>query len=424
MSLPEISPTDLAAFQRAAVALLRHGLVTTTYPDAQTFERLRRWYTPLQQAFEHLVGWGLRRERGCFRLDRELDAVHDQPWWTLASGDPPRQRHYVLLSACLAALVDCAAQVTLSELSVSLQASARRAGVAFDPQLHPDRLAFCHVMTLLEALGLATPTDGSLAAWRDQTGDAEALYDVDHDVLLLWFHPFIPLQHDTRAHELLAAPRPETGRDEARRHRRRRVLAALLDRPVVYFDDLPADERSMLQHEVSSLQEEVQWLTGASLERRQEGVALVERTSRLSARAFTGRGQVTQAALLLATDLCALAGTTDQRTSRPPPPGIAAATLDGEPSGSPPSHHEVPFLPEQQVRERAGAHLHALGDAVNKAYADDPERFLRDAIDHLIAFDLVRRVPGGIVPLPALHRYRDAEVRPPPLTLPFGAPSA
>lgn len=422
MSLPELSPTELPELQRAASALLRYGLITRVHPDPATYELVQRWFSPLREALEHLLGWTVRREPGAYRLDRAVTEVSALPWWSLQSGEAPRQRHYVLLAACLAALIEGGRQTTLSELSSALSSSARRAGVSFDPEHHLDRHAFCAVVKLLESLGALVAADGSLSAWRDRQGEAEALYDVEQDVLLLLFFPSTPLTGTTRAQELLGGPVEAASEGEARRQRRRRLLTLLIDRPVVYFGDLDDAERAMLQREANAIGDDLTWLTGAQVERRAEGVAVVESSRRLSPQAFTGHGQQSQAALLLVNDLITLAQGSSLRTSRPGAPVVPPEQLDGR-EPAPREANEVAFVTEQQVREAARVHLAALGEHLKRDYQVAPDAFVHDALHLLATFDLIRRVPGGLVVMPALHRYRDASVQPASLTLPFGRPA-
>jgi hypothetical protein len=82
----------------------------------------------------------------------------------------------------------------------------------------------------------------------------------------------------------------------------RRVVAQrarrlVLENPVVYYADVDPGPRGQLRS--PALAEDLERLTGLSLERRAEGIALVNTGQRLSDATFPGTGTVAQAALLL-----------------------------------------------------------------------------------------------------------------------------
>ena len=65
-------------------------------------------------------------------------------------------------------------------------------------------------------------------------------------------------------------------RDRRRAASRQRIARLVLEHPVVYLDDLPDADRAYLRNQARSLADDLARLTGAQLERRAEGVALVD----------------------------------------------------------------------------------------------------------------------------------------------------
>ena len=84
----------------------------------------------------------------------------------------------------------------------------------------------------------------------------------------------------------------------------------MLENPVAYYAD--ADTELLGQLRAPALAEDLERLTGLTVERRAEGVALVDTSGRLSDLRFPGGGTVAQAALLLAARISAAV----QRTGR------------------------------------------------------------------------------------------------------------
>ena len=97
-----------------------------------------------------------------------------------------------------------------------------------------------------------------------------------------------------------------------------------MEQPAVYYADVDEGLRGQLRS--ASLAEDIERLTGLDLERRAEGVALVNAGQRFSDVAFPSAGTVAQAALLL----CArIAGYLQRNRSRiePLPAATAAERL-------------------------------------------------------------------------------------------------
>lgn len=398
--------------QRAARDLLVHGIVTPRHPDLATFARVRKWAAWLTAELDRIAGWPLRDTRAAVRLERRCDNLDSNGWWP-DEDRVPDARLLALTCLVLAALEQADDQLLLSDLASLVRAAATRSGVPFDAEVHADRRAFCHAVGALEVAGAITIRDGHLEAWRDRSGEGEALLDVDRDVRQLVFVPAKPIHAVNCAQELLQTDTLSGGRDATRIRRRQRVSRMLLDRPVVYFVDLDEADRTYLRLEASSIASEIERLTGGIVERRAEGVALVMPHGAFGAETFPSADGVTVAALALATDISDAyrAPASTEAVSRPscsPAPPVRRGVASPPPCEA----ERAAMVPDDLLLRAARVQLTRLGDAVRRDLRE-PEAFARAAVQRLATFDLVRPVPGGVCPMPALERFREATLRPP-----------
>lgn len=396
--------------QRAARDLLTYGLLTPRSPDPTKFVRVRRYAARLAEQLEHLTGWVVHDTRAGVRLERRSDHLDGNGWWP----DPdhvPDARLLTVTCLVLAALERADDQILLSDLAAAVRTAAARASVGFDIDQHVDRRTFCLAVRATERAGVLLVRDGQLDAWRDRSGIAEALLDVERDVLRLLFLPPRPLHLVASADELLQPEPASSSRDVVRQRRRQRIVRMLLDRAVVYYDDLDEADRTYLRLEISRISTDLERFTGGLVERRAEGVALVMPQGGAGADTFPTNDGVTVAALALVNDLLkadasstAIVITQPPAALPPPARGDAAPPL--------PSEGTMTRLVSDELLHRAAArHITQLGEALRRDLRD-PEAFVAAALGRLSAFDLVRRVPGGVCVMPALARFRDATLRP------------
>jgi hypothetical protein len=199
---------------------------------------------------------------------------------------------------------------------------------------------------------------------------------------------------------------------------------------VVYFDDLDENERRHLRTEAKEIGEDLRRLLGCAVERRAEGMALIDGSGSPGRARFPGLGTPTQVALLLLDRVGeALPGAAI--APRPSADDASAALADSlaplmgaRPRPPAPEGEPAPFLSDAWVRsqvEQIGATYGASFVADLRA---DPVRLAAAAVEVLVRFDLVRRVPGGILPMPVLARYRSVEIRRSRQTSLFGGPAA
>jgi hypothetical protein len=235
----------------------------------------------------------------------------------------------------------------------------------------------------------------------------------------------------------------------------------VLENPVAYYAD--ADPELLGQLRAPALAEDLERLTGLPVERRAEGVALVDTSGRLSDIRFPGGGTVAQAALLLGARISAAV----QRTGRhalellPAPTaaerlaararridralpsrgvtgvtGVTGAitelgTLDEElayaelaygasgaaeagPDAGPgeaPGEIRYPFVTGSWLRGRLKEIIGEYGAGFSADLRGDPDRLLDQALSLLAAMSLIARVDGGALVLPLLARYRGVTAR-------------
>lgn len=274
-------------------------------------------------------------------------------------------------------------QVPLGALAEDVVVRARTLEIEMDWRTRADRLALGDAIELLGSIGVLTLRSG-VAGERDS--DEEAFYDVHRRRLTLL------IGDPVRCAEAMVPADLERPADElgelAGRVRTRRILRALVEDPVLYLDDLDADDRDYFLSQRARLEGLARHLTGLQPERRREGTALIATGRELTDRPFPARGHVKQLALLLLPELCAL-DAADGST-------VARQTVDG--------------LVRRLVTEHA---RHWAWDPSDPA---DVESARDRAVAVLVDLRLAADDSGGLRVLPVAHRYRAAVGRRPPTT--------
>ncbi|MEV6344045.1 TIGR02678 family protein [Actinoplanes sp. NPDC051851] len=429
----DVSDLELADYQRAVRLVLRHPLITTTWPDEKALPRVRRFAAELRRDLAEAFGYRLELHGGTARLVRTTDQlVVDRPAES-RTGRPFDRRRYAYLTLCLATLGRAGIQITLSELAGAVAADANRiAGLGLDPDTAADRRAFVDAVAWLEDRGVLRLADGSSAAWASDPGAGEALYDVARDAVFALFRPPRVLQHLASVTALLERSLSSSGNAE-RRAAAQAARRAVVERPVVYYDDVAAEIGNHLRGQ--ALPADLARLTGLRLERRAEGVLLVD-TAGWSAERFPGTGSVAQAAVLLAVAIAERVADPDGRRARRipvPEPGEAQEKLisqidAGLPTGVPlpaeddparrfetgetgeadgdADQRRLPLITESFLREATAEILRTYGSAFGAAWHADPERLRTEAVGLLTRFGAVLDVPGGVLARPLIGRYR------------------
>ncbi|MFU8853175.1 TIGR02678 family protein [Micromonospora sp. SL1-18] len=435
----DVNDLELADYQRAVRLVLRHPLITATWPDERALPRVRRFAASLRRDLSEAFGYRLELHGGTARLIRAKDRLDPtQPALSRTGRTFDRQR-YAYLALCLATLGRAGIQITLSELADSVAADATRiTGLGLDPDQGADRRAFVDAVGWLEERGALRVADGSSAAWASDPGAGEALYDVARDVVFALFRPTRVLQHVESVAALLDRSAANSGNAE-RRHAAQLARRAVVESPVVYLADVDPAVANHLRG--APLAADLARLTGLRLERRAEGVLLVD-TAGFTIERFPGTGSVAQAAVLLAVELADRALDPDGRRVRrlaPPDPqaghralvdqldsGLPTATLVLlDDAGAPPppgdepdaaGEGRLPFITDSFLRDAVGEILRRYRSAFGAQWHADPERLRSEAVALLDRFGAVTRVPGGVLVRPLLARYRNtvATVRPRP----------
>ncbi|WP_305095057.1 TIGR02678 family protein [Prescottella sp. R16] len=443
-----VSPLDLDSYQRAARVVLSNHLVTQSYPDRTALPLVRRWATELRDDLLELFGYRLEVTETTARLFTVPDRIGPgTPARTTTDRTFDRHR-YAYLALALAALGRAGNQITLSELADHVAADATRIpGVELSTDRSTDRDAFVDAVGWLAARGAIVLADGDAGRWASNPDAGEALYDIDRSVVVALFRPPRALQHVTSVRSLLAgAPAPDPDDPGASGYRTtdpretaRRMRRALVQRPVVYADDLTDDER--LQLALPGTAAAVERLTGLAAERRAEGIAMIDTSGRLSDIRFPSTGTVSQVALLLAGEMAdrvldldapelpalPLPSTAqdmliDELDGAVPSAGIFEQLADDDPppAADPASEAEAgpdparyPLLDHEWIAGTVTELAHQFGRTFAAQWQADPDGLRRAAVTLLDRLDLVRVVtgePGGVLVLPAIARFRGVVV--------------
>jgi uncharacterized protein (TIGR02678 family) len=429
----EVPDLELADYQRAVRTVLRHPLISERHPDPSALPLVRRWSAQLRADLYEAFGYRLELSGTAARLVRVIDDFDaTQPARTRTGRVFDRQR-YAYLALVLAALGRAGVQVALSELAEVVAADANRiTGLGLDTGRGGDRAAFVDVVTWLEERGALRLADGSARAWADDPGRSEALYDIDRDTALAVYRPTRVLHHVSTVTALLARP-AATSRDSARRDAGQRARRAVVEQPVVYYAEVDTDVRNILR--TPALAADVTRLTGLTVERRAEGLALVD-TAGLAERRFPAGGSVAHAALLLLGEIADRIIDPDAPELRRLPVPTAmerretlAAEIDSglpavdllteliEPVGTaPPLSDEAaeeltyPLLEDGWLAATMRSLLERYGATFGADWRADPSRLLAAATTTLAIHRFIEPVDGGVLALPLLGRYRNVTV--------------
>lgn len=440
MAVPEF---ELAAYQRAVRILLANPLVTETYPDVAALPMIRRWAEQLRVDLDRAFGYRLELGPTAARLVRTVDELDATRPARTATDRPFDRRRYAYLALTLATLGRAGAQLALSELADAVAADARRIdGLGLSTERAADRAAFVDAVAWLEVRGALRLADGSARRWADDPTAGEALYDIDRDVVNAVYRPKRVLQHINSVTTLLGGVLAGatsltngTGRDARRRHAGQRARRALVERPVVYYADVDDEARNFLRGQHAAVAE-VERLTGLVAERRAEGVALLDTSGAFSDRRFPGSGTVAQTALLLVGEIA------DRIEDLDAPAPLRLAAPDGRrrelaeaiDSGLPrlgvlaelavdeqvPATEDVsgemepaeyPLIEDGWLAMTMAGLLERYGSTFAAQWRVDPVRLLAASLDLLSDMRMVVRVPGGVLVLPLLARYRHAVVQ-------------
>lgn len=363
--------------------------------DGELFRLARRHADSLRGWFDRETGWRLVVESQTVRLltshvpqGPTAIAVAERHPARGRRGDPPfTRRRYVLLCLALAVLERSDPQISLGRLAEDVVLAARQPGldgVVFTLSGREERSDLVAAIRLLLGHGVLVRVAGDEESYVSAGGDA--LYDVDRRVLATMLStahgPGLvgaalgPAPAIGQIEEALHDPPPAYTDEESIRRLRHAVSRRLLCDPVVYYDELPDEERSYLVGQRVQLTRRLAEATGLVPELRAEGVALVDPDDQLTDVRMPEQGTDGHATLLLAEQL-ATSGATDVAALR------------------------------QRVRRLAKDHAAFWRKTSQEPGAENA--IVTDALDRLAGLGLVRVVGDGtgavVHPLPALGRF-------------------
>lgn len=309
---------------RALRALLQRP-VLHAQTDGELFRLARRHAEELRSWFARETGWRLVVDSQMVRLTTSYvphgptaTAVAERHPARSRRGDPAfTRRRYVLLCLALAVLERSDPQISLGRLAEEVVLAARQPGlegVEFTLTGREERSDLVAAIRLLLGYGVLARVAGDEAAYVSADGDA--LYDVDRRVLATMLatehSPALVagrLEEEPTIERIEAAlhePPPAYTEEEGNRRLRQSVARRLLCDPVVYYDELPEDERAYLvSGQRVGLTRRLADATGLVPELRAEGIALVDPDDQLTDVRMPEQGTDGHAALLLAEHLAA-----------------------------------------------------------------------------------------------------------------------
>jgi uncharacterized protein (TIGR02678 family) len=393
-----------ANLRRAVRALLRRPLLRAGGAQAEEFRLVRRYGAELRSWFDANTGWRLIVDSEVARLVKLTPTIDDptHPARDTRSRAPFSRRRYVLTCLALLVLERSDAQITLGRLAEGVRVAAAdeqlaSADVTFTLSGREERGDLVAVVRLLLELGVLGRVAGDEDAYIRDAGDA--LYDVQRRVLAGVLAPsrgpstITAREFDERLSQLAADPLPEA-EDLRNRALRHHLTRRLLDDPVLYYEELDAEQLAYLTGQRAALTRRVSDLTGLVAEIRAEGIAMVDPDDDLTDVRMPDTGTDGHATLLLAEYL---AGRLGENAVVEPGGG---ATPDG-----------LQPIEEEQLRR----FVRSLTEE-HKSYwrraAQEPGAealLVETALERLTALRLVRRGPAGVTPLPALARYALAD---------------
>jgi uncharacterized protein (TIGR02678 family) len=305
---------NLAADRRAAVRLLLAEPLVTAATHPEVFPLIRRHGEEIGRQFSQLLGYRLTVESGFARLHKAGLGGGAGRRLERASGAPFTPRTYAYLALALAVLVTAPEQLLLSEVISRIRAAAAEAGVDLgEPGRAPERRALVAALKQLMAWQVLAENDGSVDTYAGDH-EADALLTVDREIARhLVSGPVGVAATPEDLIERAARPGPGGPRHGVRRR--------LVETPVVYADDLAAEDLDWLRRNQRREQRTLGEFTGLETEIRAEGVAMIDPGRELSDIDFPGTGTVPWAALLLVAGLVAALA--------PPGEAIRVAIPDG-----------------------------------------------------------------------------------------------
>ncbi len=425
-----------ANLRRAVRALLRRPLLRAGGAEAEELRLVRRYGAELRSWFDANTGWRLIVDSEVARLLKLTPTTEDptHPARDTRSRAPFSRRRYVLTCLALSVLERSDAQITLGRLAEGVRVAAAdeqlaSAGVTFTLSGREERGDLVAVVRLLLELGVLGRVAGDEDAYIRDAGDA--LYDVQRRVLAGVLAPsrgpstIVARELDERLSQLAADPLPEA-EDLRNRALRHHLTRRLLDDPVLYYEELDAEQLAYLTGQRAALTRRVSELTGLVAEIRAEGIAMVDPDDDLTDVRMPDTGTDGHVTLLLAEYLASRLGEgpvaeLGDGTVAARGEGAVAELGDGtvaargEGAVAEPGVGATPDGQRPVEEEELRRFVRSLAEQYKSYWrrvAQEPGAealLVETALERLTALRLVRRGPIGVTPLPALARYALAD---------------
>jgi uncharacterized protein (TIGR02678 family) len=427
-----VEPADLGSYQQAVRRVLTCDLITATRPRPGALDQVLRWADQMAEDLRRLFGYTLIATTDHVRLVRELDELDPTQRQVFSRrGRPFDRRRLAYLCLLLASFQRSQIEIGLGDLVRHFTPAANAVeGLGYDPTDSTHKAALVDVAHWLLDRGALHLSDGSLEAWARGGDQADALFDVDHEVCEILFRPARPVQHLGSVTGLLSDTATGSAQRERAAQRARRLL---VEHPAVYYADLDDDTAAALR--AKGLVEEVARITGLTVERRAEGVLLADPGGLFTDRPFPGRGgAVTRTAGLLLAQLADLFETSWAALVHMEVPSRADELADlvrlvdaglprhgvvGELAWTDTGHRvpaatggtqRVPLVERGRLEDMVADLFAEFGAAsFTNAWQQDPHGLLDAALALLTDLRLVRPVPGGVLVMPAALRYRNIQ---------------
>jgi uncharacterized protein (TIGR02678 family) len=437
-----VAPSDLGSYQHAVRLVMTNDFITAARPRAGVLAAVLRWADLMARDFAELLGYTLIATAHQVRLVRRLDTLDatQRSVFAARSGRPFDRRRLAYLCLVLAVFQRSRIEISLADLVRAFAPTANAiSGLGFEATITEHKRAVVDVLDWLADHGALRLSDGSAENWARDSERGDALYDIDHDICASLFRPARPIQHLPGAAGLLNIADVSVKRSAQREAATRRARRLLLEHPVLYYATLDSETATALRG--SELADNLARLTGLVVERRAEGVMLVDPTGRFTDQRFPGRGGAVNrtAGLLLAKvadlledpdagpaltriplppasdelrdlleriDAGMTAGAADRDGLAPPPAALATEASHARAEPSPPL--EAPFVERTRMEGMLTELYDDFGPASFTAqWQYDPSGLLDAATRLLDDLRLIRRLPGGVLILPAAARYRN-----------------
>jgi uncharacterized protein (TIGR02678 family) len=362
----------VSAEQReAARALLAAPILDAGSGDALAVARRHRG--ALATVFADELGYRLDATRpGLVRLAKAAGPGHVPRGLATRGGRRFDRQRYALVCLVLGVLEREGERTTAAQLfrEVTVRAGGID-GLPFAPDVAADRRAFIQAVRAVVDLGVLELAEGDEELFVRAERGGDALYRVDRERLGLLPAVVRPPSLAGSPADMLVEPYPDT--DEGRiRRRRHRVMRALVEQPVVYAEDLDADEAEYLTRQRARIERVLAERFGLVLEVRAEGWVAVDPDADLTDVRWPDYGAAQTAALRLCDEL---------RTRR----------LRGDPA----------CWPEGDV----AAFVTDLAEEYAGYWPGETAGLAEDAVAILEALRLAERRDGGLIARPAAGRY-------------------